>query len=227
MCAFTPNDTDSSPDYDSSVFNSGQETEQEVQPASLPVAESRTRSRLREEKERFIDHDDENADVDPSVLESEGGRSLSPIVPRSEADDDDAELSATDLQMEIAETSHDLMTKFMRHVYAKLATNGESARSSGACQQHKQEETKRQGNKRKRLNGPGQNQDSDRGSRSPSRDENSDRERSQHQDVKSRSTRPLACPFYKHDALKYCENSTKGKKYRSCGKGFEDMRRLK
>lgn len=208
---------------------------QGIQPASLRVAASSTHSRLREEKERFIDRNDENADVDASVLESDGGRSVSPIVPRchesssSEAEDDDAKLSATDLQMEIAETYHDLMTKFMRRVYAKLAPDGESALSSGACRQDEQQVSERQGNKRKRPNRPAQGQDSDRGSRPPSRDEDSNGEQSHHQDESSKPERRLACPFYKFKPQKYCENSTTGKKYKTCGAspGFESMPRVK
>ena len=233
--ASTENDTNSSPSDDSSVFAEGQKTDQEVELASLPVAKSSKGLPFCGGVLALVDHNDENTDVDTSLLESECEGTSPPIVPHhhgvssSNADEGDAKPSATDLQMNIAETHHHLMTKLMRRVYARLASDAESAPSSGAYQQNKQQESKRQGNKRKRPSGPGQDRDSGRDSRSPSRDEDSNVERSQHQDVKSRSERRLACPFYKSNPWKYCENSTTGKKYKTCGAapGFEDMHRLK
>lgn len=223
------NDTISSHSNESSLFTEGQRTDQGIQPASLRAAESGKGSPLYEEKEQPIDRDVES-NIDLSLTD------LPSVVPHrhrvfsSKADKDDAKLSATDPHTDIADISeahHDLMAKLMRRVHAMLAFGVESVPYSGACRQDKQQETKRQGNKRKRLNAPGQDQDSDRGSCSPSRDEDSDRGRSRYQYVKSQSPRPLACPFYKYNPWKYCENSTTGKKYRTCGKGFEDMRRLK
>ena len=219
----------SSHNENSSLFTEAQRTNPKIQPASLRVAESVKGSFVCGEKEQSISRNI-RSNVDSSLSD------LEPIVPHShvnlcpKAENDNAKLATTYSHTNIADTSkahHDLITKLPRRVHAMLAFGFKSMPYAGACRQDKQQETKRHGNKRKRLNGPGQEQDSDQDSRSPSRDEDRDRERSQHQHLKSKSPRPLACPFYKYNSLKYCENSTTGKKYRTCGKGFEDMRRLK
>jgi hypothetical protein len=44
----------------------------------------------------------------------------------------------------------------------------------------------------------------------------------------SNSHRRYACPFYKHDPIKYAVNSLTGRKYRTCaGPGFESVSRVK